>query len=364
MLSINNSRKFANFINDSSNFGDEDVERTEADLIRILFSTITKAYFNGQASLHVHVRVRLIGESVSDNLCFLLERKPTCTDSLFKQDCVRIPPDSINNVSNIRQLWQEGTVLVSIGELFNDSEWAFEKLSSFVRLRSLNDCPRISINNYPVEHTELWISLSGLDFIKEIFLTIIDRELIPPTWFMTVSKDKLTDQMVEGASKVMNDISSNHRKADVGFWERFNCYNVPHAITPYIEHTGIGLRFNPSVKFRYEASAVFLGPHELSPYSSEVCNSNSHMLYYPYGEANGRKETKDSQRARDTRAHKERVPRQSKKGSKVEQVNASQLGEVKTQTLHDLRCGGYNAKLNVGQFPISLPSPYSPIYPV
>ena len=65
------------------------------------------------------------------------------------------------------------------------------------------------------------------------------------------------------------------------------------------------------------------------------------MLYYPQGETNGKKETKDPKGARDTRANKERVPRQSKKGS---QVNASQPEEVGIQASHAPRFGGYTAK--------------------
>ena len=64
------------------------------------------------------------------------------------------------------------------------------------------------------------------------------------------------------------------------------------------------------------------------------------MLYYPYGEESG-KETKDSQRARDTRAYKRRVRAQSKEGN---QVNAPKPEEVESQALHDLRSGGYTAK--------------------
>jgi hypothetical protein len=65
------------------------------------------------------------------------------------------------------------------------------------------------------------------------------------------------------------------------------------------------------------------------------------MLYYPYGEDNG-KETKDSKGARDTCAHEKRVPRQSQKSN--QEINASQLEEVGIQTSHAPRFGGYTAK--------------------
>ena len=65
------------------------------------------------------------------------------------------------------------------------------------------------------------------------------------------------------------------------------------------------------------------------------------MLYYPIGDNNGKKDTKDPQRTRDTRANEKRLPRQSKKGN---QVNAPQPEEVKPQTSHALRFGGYTAK--------------------
>jgi hypothetical protein len=53
------------------------------------------------------------------------------------------------------------------------------------------------------------------------------------------------------------------------------------------------------------------------------------------------KNSKDSKGARDTRAHKRRIPRQPKEGS---QVNASQPEEVEPQTFSDPHFGGYTAK--------------------
>lgn len=65
------------------------------------------------------------------------------------------------------------------------------------------------------------------------------------------------------------------------------------------------------------------------------------MLYYPQGDNNG-KDTKDSKRARNTRANKARVPRQSKEGDQA--PTCSQPEEVKSQTSPVPRFGGYTAK--------------------
>ena len=89
-------------------------------------------------------------------------------------------------------------------------------------------------------------------------------------------------------------------------------------------------------------SAIQIGQMFTSPFNPLISAiQRLHKLYYPQGEDYGRKETKDSEGARDTRAPKGRVRTQSKKGS---QVNVPKSEEVGTQTLPDLHPGDCNAK--------------------
>ncbi len=343
MFNIDNSRESANFINNISNDINELNENTEADLDISLFRGLAEGWREGQAAIHVHARVRLVGKTVADNLCWIFMRKFNAPHTLFKQDSFGVPTDNPVNVSSERQLHAEGSVLIHIGQSSNRSEATCFNGDAEVRLRLLNDCPRIPINLYPIKNAALWLFLSELDFLQECFLSVHNWELIERSWPLTVSKDKLPNEVVKATSEIMEKISCNESEPIIHLRERLNRYNIPRAITPYIENSVVGVLFNPDITIRFENVEVLFGPAEFRPNTCKICRSNGHILYYPYGEENG-KETKDSKGARNTRAHKERIPRQSKKGSKAEQVNASKPEEVKSQTLSDPRSGGYTAK--------------------
>ena len=72
--------------------------------------------------------------------------------------------------------------------------------------------------------------------------------------------------------------------------------------------------------------------------------SSWHMLYYPQGDNNGREETKDSKRTRNSHTNTRRIRTESKKGNKPRQIKLSQPEEVTPQTSPDHHPCGYNAK--------------------
>lgn len=306
-LSNNNTGEFANFISNTSNPVDEVSQSEEAHLTSALNFALAESWVNGKTTLHVHARVRSVGESITDDLCFLFKRKNPCTDTILKKDRIRTPCDSFPNsfIPHERNLKIQGSVLIHIGKMTNSGSRAGYSRDAEIWLRLLNDCPRVPIDFYPIKNTTLWIALSGLDFIKEQILIFENRKLIPPSWFMSFSKDKLPNEVVKGASKIVGEVASYYRKSNTRLRERLNHYSVPGAITPYITETKVGIEFAPVIPLRYESIMMFFGPADLGSDSSKVSNPRTHMIYY---NSDGEENAKNPKGARYTRAHKERVP--------------------------------------------------------
>ncbi len=282
-LNVNNSREFTNLVHNLRDPNNNIAEHSQAHLVSALNLALAEGWVNMKSSLHVHLRVRLVGEPIADELCFLFQRErrnPKATDML-KQDGVRVPANSLTDSVRIgeRDRRIQASMLIQVGKIPKSSKHWY---SAGVRLRILDDCPRVPINIYPIKCPELWLVLFKLDFIKESFWAFTNRKLVPPSWFMSVSKDELPDEMVKGTADIVDNISCNNRESDIGLRERLNHYNVPGAITPYIAKTKIGLLFAPKVPLRYESAVVLFGPPELGSNSGEVSYLCSHMLYYPH----------------------------------------------------------------------------------
>lgn len=281
-FNVYNSRESANLIHNFGDFINKMTKESDTDLVRVFSLALADGWRNGQTALHVHVRVRLVGESVADDLCWLFQRKSSDTFPLLKQDRFGVPANSLANIfSDKRRLHQQGSVLIKVGETSNNTNSTGVKRDAEVWLRLLDDCPRVSIDLYPIKNAKLWLTLSELNIIEEPFLAVIDRELIPPTWFMTIAKDKLEHKMVKSATEIVKNISGDNRKPNIGFRERLSLYNIPGAITPYIEHHSIGVLFDPSVNLRFESAVVLFGPPEFGSDPHKVGNSCTHMLQYP-----------------------------------------------------------------------------------
>jgi len=156
-------------------------------------------------------------------------------------------------------------------------------------------------------------------------------------------------QVIEGASEVMDDITELH--PDI--FAKRGCFKNIHGVfspPPFVDSSNrVGIRIglhshSESILGWVEGFGdVLIKLVKLTTCPIELVEGiiqRMHMLYYPNGEENG-KETKDSKGARNTRAHKRRVPRKPQKGN---QDITSKPEEVKPQTLPDHHCGDCNAK--------------------
>lgn len=331
-FNVNDSRKFANLIHQSGNFHDKQTEKRCLNLAPIQYIALAEGWLNFKAAFHVHIRARLVGESVPDELCWFFQREGHIAVPLFKQDSFGIPPDNIIDIFGKRYLNIQGSVLIKVGQSSKNVENTIVRWNSVVGLRPLNDCPRIPINLYPMKGAALRMFLSEFDFMQEPVSIIVERKLTRATWFMSIPKNKLPNKMVEGAPGIMKHISSNNSEANIELWKRVGRYNIPEAITVYVESEGIGVLFNPANHFITESVEVLVGPIEFGLNASKVSDSISHMLYYPQGDNHGEKDVENSERTRDTRAHKGRVRTQSKKGGQTRQVTASKSSGVESQT--------------------------------
>ncbi len=222
----------------------------------------------------------------------------------------------------------------------NISEKRQRRIPCLIRLQELNECPLV------LGQTEFTgpqsSSSSGSDIpwtitFKDTF-TITDGEINSFVETGVLDDPELPEQMVKCRTQVIANISDDKNGINGNF---FPFLEPEHMLSLIV------IDFNSVdnliwVTFKKPLNQVIQNLEMISC-SAEFekrAIQRVHMLQYPYGEESG-KETKDSEGARDTRAHKGRIPRKSEKGDKI---NASQLEEVKSQASHDLHHGGCNAK--------------------
>ena len=338
---VNNSRKFTNLVNDTGSSVNKSVKVPETNL-KTLLNDFAKAWVNRQACLHVHVGVRLVGETITDNLCYVFQGKGGSAKPLFQQDCIGVPSDSLGYPLQgyYGQLKTQGSVLIHVGESSNYSK-VWGKWGAWVWLRPLNDCPRISFDDYPIK------SFFTLDFGKEYLRCVTYRELVLISRFISISKDKLPNELVKSRTDIIKNVSSDDAQTNIWDRERVSRYNIPGAIKPYMKLTSLGLLFSPNSNLRFQSAEVFFGPPEFSSNPSKVCNTTTHMLEYPQGEDNVREETKDTKgKVRNPSPGAQRRVRCAKKGGKTNQAFNSQPppSKVKSQTEPVHRRGDYSAK--------------------
>lgn len=273
---VADSRKFTDLVHQSFDSVNNSIDAANTDLIATLNRTLAKGWLDGKSSLHIHIGVRLVGETIPRKFCCLFTRKRLPTETLFQQDSIGVPLNDFSNVIRVRegQLSAEGMVLIHIGEPFDYCE----RNIAIIRLRLLDDCPRIPIDYYPIKNAELWISLSELDFVQEALFAFVDRKLVFPSWFMSVAKDKLPHHMVKSRMEVVEDIPCYSCETcvwDEGQWGTYK--DIPKSIMPNIVLTGVHLLFDPNSKFRFQGVTVFFGPPEFSSDTTEVSDVSSHI---------------------------------------------------------------------------------------
>lgn len=225
----------------------------------------------------------------------------------------------------------KSSVLIGIREVSDE----LRPLASIVRLQKLNVCPMFSADTFE----------PGIPLTPKILWAILDKKLRMVYNRAGIEACNLIDQIVKGSPEIVNDFTNqdfndrrNRMRRDSldGDWF-LSTLDLLQQFKIIIIDSSVYCDLPEDVYSAIQIGQMFTSP--FNPLISAI--QRLHKLYYPQGEDYGRKETKDSEGARDTRAPKGRVRTQSKKGS---QVNVPKSEEVGTQTLPDLHPGDCNAK--------------------
>jgi hypothetical protein len=178
------------------------------------------------------------------------------------------------------------------------------------------------------------------DFDPEIFKLIGEsRFVIDEDWKLNsvmLNGGYLPGDIIESRSELVEDISNNESPFEGDWFSHVWVANPAIIFKIVLNIDSVRLAIEETSDFFVEDIKVFLRPQN----TAEGPSHWLHMLQYPYGEES-EKDTKDSEGARYTRAHQERVYREFGEG---DQVNARPPEEVEPQASHDLRSGGYTAK--------------------
>ncbi len=317
------------------------------------YSGYLDQYLSGDAEMHLHIgwsdrrpieKLNLpnVGRGDKRDYCIVLEKLSTniqgamVFNRLTETTHSKAKSAILSRTTNRNKL----TVLISVFETTNLSETYridIDKASKLIRLQLYDDCSSLRVQSLG-SGLKVFPQLGILD--HELTIFVLGEDVLKNDWktrmFSALFWDTGDNNIIKCTSQVMYEITEhngNHRirllsdmEASPDFIlsirhpDRDGCVRlaacVPHGFFLDVYHVLLcPLVFEPP---------IFI--HD--------------VLQYPYGEESG-KDTKDSKGARDTRAHKRRIPRQPKEGSKV---NASQPEEVKPQTSSSPRSGDYTAK--------------------
>ncbi len=206
--------------------------------------------------------------------------------------------------------------------VINVSEERQRRIPCLIRLQALDSCP-LDIGQ------SVFGTLSdvagGISFEETFFIP--DGEFDVSSEQRLSEKPKLPNQMVKRRPQVVADIANEQGKAG---WDVFNLLKPEQALSCLslsykVIDDSIGLTLQEPLHQAIDDLEMFVCSVDFEKRAIE----RMHMLKYPQGETNARKETKDSKGARDSRAHKGRFPKQPQKG--CQEVISLQSEEVKSQ---------------------------------
>ena len=204
-------------------------------------------------------------------------------------------------------------------------------LRSLVRLVPINDCP-----------------ISGSDASKiSVFVTGIfsrsvkNRELQTTSlsFILTIEVANLENQQVQRGAKVMGEVTNNTAQLGRKRLAYIGNEGILRGLRVRLADKGIGIRLEEPLDSHLDGVQMLLCPAKFQMSFGEWM---SHMLKYPQGETNARKETKDTQGVRDIRTQEKRLSNQSQEGRQA--LNSSQPSKVKSQTSPAPRSGDYISK--------------------
>ncbi len=238
-----------------------------------------------------------------NNLCSLVEGDNEDGTSVFV-----FVPESIENPEGMRTwvvpscVWLVG--LETLNESYGTFREAIEQFQTLIKsFRS--DAKR--------EHYSIQLSL-----------------------WQTRKVSKLPDNVIQDTTEIVDAISGDDAQAQWKLFPklRFDPQKLIDSITIILGHHFVWYTIEEPCDLSVEVVHVQLRPTKAQTVLLEVSI---------HGQDSSTK-AKDSEGARDTRAHKGRVRAQSKKGSKARQISASKPEEVTHQTLSDHHPDGYTAK--------------------
>jgi hypothetical protein len=193
----------------------------------------------------------------------------------------------------------DGNETMFIG-VINVSEKRQRVIPCLIRLQTLDCCP-------------LGIGQSVDNIFANIAGSIsFEKSLVIPDWECGVSAERRIlknqespKQVVKGRPQVITNISNKQRNYSRDSFQllkpeqALSCLSLSYKL----DDGFIGLTLKEPLHQVINDLEMLISSAELEKRAIQ----RVHMLQYPQGEANGEKDAKDSEGARDTRAHKERV---------------------------------------------------------
>lgn len=334
--------------NTTSHFGNHGYNRAIDNLsVRSLASF--KSELNMATRLHLHLRTKtqiLDGYPMEYCIVFYLNIVDCLNWDMVGQWNLKYGIGSINGEAETFDFASEENNLdesMFIGTI-EVTKKRKSRIPCLIRLQTMNDCPLVIGQTNSINPDSFGFSWADVPWgsTYESTFTIKNGEVDKFAEGGVLEKPELPEQMVKSRAKVVADISDNKRNIGRNSFKLLKPENILSCI---------------AVSFNLIDNLVWVSfekPLNQATHSLEMISCSAefektaikrmHMLQYPYGEENGRKETKDTRGTRDSHPNTRRIRAQSKKGSKAEQVNASKPVEVTLQTLSAPRFGGYTAK--------------------
>lgn len=138
-------------------------------------------------------------------------------------------------------------------------------VSSLVRLNTIDDAYRTRIDSLNV--------VFAVGFISG--MAIVNRERRMPTGSVSEGFDQLPSQMVEGASEIVDCITSDQGQMQGRCRDNVNLEDVVQVVRTLLPDKSIRVGIAEGVQSRLEFADVLVGPFNFRP---DVIESRSHLI--------------------------------------------------------------------------------------
>lgn len=250
------------------------VSRLQEAGFRTYFERSAKCWLDGELWLHVHARTRRVIEDDAQDWCWVFMRE---RQSGKAQATRAIEIEQFHDLFPIRKVHphMQGVVLVDVGELPEHFEIIDHRVRALVGLRLLQDCPRVSVDLYPVQGALIWRLLSGLDVIDELIFGLSEGELINAAWFMSIPVDKLPDEVVQSRPEILQRIAKDERPPLGHLRDWWSDDREAVLFVPYLEREEQGVRIFPG-DLIIQNVQMLIGPPELGSDDREISKAARH----------------------------------------------------------------------------------------